>query len=89
VACFWCRVSPRWAPFSTRWALSILDVAGGAGSGGCGEREQALEDRLDVGTPGPVGWEVQPASSSASGEGGRGVEDLELQGAGFGPGEVA
>lgn len=48
-----------------------------------------MEDRVDVGGPGPVGWEVQPPASAASGEGGWGVEDLVLQGAGFGPGEVA
>jgi hypothetical protein len=35
------------------------------------------------------GWEVQPALSAASGEDGWGVEDLVLQGFGFGAGEVA
>jgi hypothetical protein len=58
------------------------------GSGGHGEREQAGEDRLDGVGPGPVGWEVEPASPAAAGEGGRGVEDAVLQGGWFGAGEV-
>src|SRR6266545_4544183 len=51
------------------------------------QREQALEDRLDVTGPGPVGREVQPASAAAVGEGGRGVEDAVLQGGRFGTGQ--
>lgn len=38
---------------------------------------------------GPVGWEVQRSLSAASLQGGRGVEDLILQGFGFGSGEWA
>src|SRR6266700_4179596 len=69
--------------------LSCLVRMGVMGSGWVWQREEAGEDGLDVGGPGPVGWEVQPALSAASGEDGWGVEDLVLQGFGFGAGEVA
>src|SRR6266536_840036 len=64
---------------SVRWVVRV--------SGRDGEREQALEDRLDVTGPGPVGREVQPAPATAAGEGGRGVEDAVLQGGRFGAGQ--
>ena len=75
-----CRLSGRRPPRGG--CLSSLVVTGERYSGGDRQGEQALEDGLDVGGPGPVGWEVQRSLSAASGEGGWGVEDLVLQGLG-------
>ena len=84
-ACLWRRVSPRWAPFSRRGAGSVRRVM--RVSGRDWQREQALEDCLEVAGPGPVGWKVQPAAPAAAGEGGRSMEDAVLQGGRFGTGQ--